>query len=149
MLSLKSFKRHVSVLEKTALIVIWLLMAVSVAAQLFYGGGAMTLLLCLSVCAVLLSYLILTPARYEFEDDALVLVNFKPMRNKKIPYADMICYDTVGSFLALKVDFDSTEVMITYKSDKSVFKKTVSCHPKNIQDFVKALQQRCPNLIDV
>lgn len=132
-----------SVFEKTALAVIWLLMAVAAAAQLFYGGGALALLSCLSVCAVLLSSLILLPIRYDFEDDGLVLVNLKPLKNKIIPYSEMLYYDAVGSFFALKVDFDATEVFITYKSSKSVLKKTVSCHPKDVQGFVIELQNYC------
>ena len=137
---MKSFKRHVSIFEKSALAVIWLLVVLSIAAVLFYDGGGLMLMAGSSFCALLLSYLILVPIRYDFEEDALVLVNPKPLKSKRIFYSAMICYDTVGSFLASKVDFDSTEVVITYRSNGGAFKKTVSCHPQNMQGFVAELQ---------
>ena len=118
--------------------------AISVAAQLFYGGGTIMLLAVSSVCALLLSFLVLVPIRYDFEDDALILVNPMPFKNKRIPYSDMLYYDAVGSFFALKLDFDATEVFLTYKSSESAFKKTFSCHPENIKDFVAELQKHCP-----
>ena len=55
--------------------------------------------------------------------------------------------DAVGSFRSSKRDFDSVEVILEYSRVGNERTKSISCHPKNVTGFVKALQERCPNLV--
>lgn len=141
---MKSFKRHTSVFEKAAFIVMLLLFILSAIVQLFYSGGAAMLLTASFLCTVILAYLIFLPLRYEFGDESLKIVYPKPFYSKELPYKDMLEYSIIGAFWVAKIDFDAIEVIVTYKQGNSPFKKSVSCHPKNVQGFVAELQKYCP-----
>ena len=140
------YKKHISIFEITAAIVIGGVLLVAAVSQIFYGSDLTLLMAILTCCGFLYAFLLLTPIAYGFEETELVLVNPKPMQNKRIRYADVIYIDTVGSFLLSKKDFDTVEVILTYQLANG-WKKTVSCHPKNVTDFVKTLHERCPNIV--
>ena len=140
------YKRHISRFEIAAAIVIGGVLLAAVFSQLFYGSDLTLLMAILTVCGLLYAFLLLTPIAYDFEETELVLVNPKPLQSKRIRYADVIYIDTVGSFHLSKKDFDTVEVILTCRL-ASGWKKTVSCHPKNVTDFVKTLHERCPNIV--
>ena len=140
------YKKHISIFEIIAAIVIGGILLVAVVSQIIYGSDLTLLIAILMFCGLLYAFLLLTPIAYVFEETELVLVNPKPMRSKRIRYADVIYIDTVGSFLLSKKDFDTVEVILTYRLS-SGWKKTVSCHPKNVTDFVKTLHEHCLNII--
>ena len=141
---MKSFKRHISVAEKLTAVFIWALFLTTLGVRLFFGGELTVLLVIFAVCAAVFTFLLLTPLRYDFGDDQLLIVNKKPLKDRAIPYKAVIKCDTIGSFRHSKWDINAGEVLITYKPDGERRKKTVCCHPQKVDKFVKLLQDSCP-----
>ena len=144
----KRFKRHITVFEKATAIILWGILGAAMVAQLFYGIGAELLIAVFAIFAVLFTYLVLLPVEYEFGEDELVVINSLFGKTQRISYEEMIDCDTVGSFLLSKQDFDAVEAIITYRPTGKKTKKSVSCHPKNITDFVQTIYVRAPHLTD-
>ena len=138
---MKVFERHISKFEKAALAFFYLAFGLMILGQLVYGGGAVWFIAVTAVGAAALTYLLFVPSRYEFHQHALVIVNPKPLHNKEIRYSDIIRLDTVGSFWAAKFETDSLEVFVRYRPNGPKSRKTVSCHPKNVVDFVETLEK--------
>lgn len=144
---MRRYKKHISWIDITAVIVLGGVWLVAFINQLFYSSDMTLLMTLLTACGLLYAFLLLTPIAYEFEEAELVLVNPKPLQSKRIRYVDVIYIDPVGSFFLFNQDADTIAVILSYRPSGSGRKKTVSCHPKNVTDFVKTLQDHCPNLI--
>jgi len=144
---MKEFRKHVSNTEKAVAVILWLLLALSVVAQLFFGGGTLALILVVAICAGVYSFLVFIPEVYELRDDSLTVINTLLRRSVTIPYTTILHIDTVGTFRSSKRDFDSVEVIVKYKPQGKKRPRSISAHPTNVRDFFKLLQERCPNLI--
>ena len=127
-------------------ILMWILSAAIVCIRIIYGGELMLLFAIFIVSAVVLSVLLITPLGYEFKEEELVIINKKPLSDRCIPYSSIIKCDTIGSFVMSKGDIDAVEVLITYKPEGNNRKKTVCCHPKKVDKFMKTLQESCPHM---
>ena len=143
---MRSFKRHIGFVEMATAVFIWALFFATLGVRLFFGGELTVLLLFFGCCAAVLTFLLLTPLRYEFGDDSLLIVNKKPLKDRIIPYKSVVKCDTIGSFMVSKSDIDAVEVLITYKPDGANRSKTICCHPKKVDKFVKMLQDSCPTM---
>jgi len=144
---MKAFRKHISHSEKVVAAVLWLLLVLSVVAQLFFGGGVLTLCLLSAVCAAVYSFLVFVPEVYELREDSLAVVTPLLHRSVAIPYAEILKIDTVGSFRSSKRDADTIEVILKYRTAGKNRLRSISCHPKKVQDFVRELQPLCPNLL--
>ena len=144
------YKRHVTLFEKIAAVTFWIFAISAIVVQLFYGGGAEMFTAIIVAFTVLFTYMVFGPVTYELREDELAvimpIVNYR--KENLISYNVMINCDTVGSFFLSKRDLDAVEVIITYRPTGSNRNRTISCHPKNVQDFVKRLNEKCPHLID-
>ena len=139
--TMKTFKRHISKFEKAALVIFYIVFLLMLLGQAVYGGGAVWFMAVTAVGSAVLTYLLFVPSGYEFHQHALVIVNPKPLNNKEIRYSDIIRFDTVGSYFAAKFETDSLEVLIRYRPNGPKSRKSVSCHPKNVVDFVETLEK--------
>jgi len=144
----KRYKRHITVFEKGTAIILWGFLGVAVVTQLFYGIGAELLIAVFAFFALLFTYLVFLPVEYELNADELVVISSATGRTQQIPFSQIIDCDTIGSFRLSKRDFDAVEAIITYHPDGKKRKKTISCHPKNVTDFVQTLYVRVPHLTD-
>lgn len=144
----KKFKRHITVFEKGTAIILWGFLGITAIAQLFYGIGAELLIAVFAFFAFLFTYLVFLPVEYELGEHELVVISSLSGKKQRIPYGEIIDCDTVGSFLLSKKDFDAVEAIITYCPEGKKRNKTVSCHPKNVTDFVQTLYVRAPHLTD-
>lgn len=144
---MEKFPKHISTMEKTAAGIFGLLLILSIAVQVFFNGDVLLLIMVLAVCATLLFCLVFIPETYELREDSLTVVNQLTHRSVSIPYDVILHIDTVGTFRSAKRDFDSVEVILKYRPVGMKRIRTISCHPKNVQGFVKSLRGRCANLI--
>ncbi len=140
------FERHVSRYEKATAVVFWIMLLLTVITQVFFHGHVLLLMAIFAVLAVTFSLLVFLPEVYEFGEESLSIVKPKLRITVRIPYDQILKIDTVGLFRHLKRDFDSVEVILTFRPSGGKRKRTVSCHPKNVLAFVKALQEKCPDL---
>lgn len=144
----KRYKRHITVLEKGTAIILWGFLGATVVAQLFYGIGAELLMAVFAFFAILFTYLVFLPVEYELRETELVVISSFSKKEQRIPYSEIVDCDTVGSFLLSKQDFDSVEAIITYQPEGKGRNRTISCHPKNVTDFVQTIYMRAPHLTD-
>ena len=143
------FQKHISRIEIILAGAMYLLLLLAMITQLFFGGGALLILAALTIISVVYTYLVFWPECYEFKEHSFLLTNSKRERTLEIRYLDIIDFNTVGSFQLSQRDFDTVEVILTYRTGPKERKRTVSCHPKDIHGFVNMLQKQCPHLIDV
>lgn len=144
---MKEFKKHISDTEKAVAVIMWLFLVLAAIVQLFFGGGALPLILVVAVCAVVYSLLVFIPEIYELRDDSLTVVNTLWHRSITVPYATILHIDTVGTFRSSKRNLDSVEVIVKYRPHGNKRVQSISVHPTNVRDFVKLLQEQCPNLL--
>lgn len=144
---MEKFSKHISGTEKTVAVIFGLLLILAVAVQLFFDGDVLLLIMALAVCTAAFCALVFLPEAYELREQSLVVVNEKLRREISVPYDGILHIDTVGSFRSSKRDFDAVEVILKYRPAGKKGTRTISCHPKNVQGFVKSLQEKCPNLI--
>ena len=85
--SMKSFKRHITKWEKFALSVIVILLLVSVVEQTFYGGETFLFMVVMLMCLLIMSFLLFCPNKYKFDENALIFIYPKPLKNKIINYS--------------------------------------------------------------
>ena len=143
---MKSFQKQVSVTEKVATGVIWFFVGITIVAQLIFNESVLLLLSVLTVCASIFSVLVFAPETYNFTEKFFLIIKGNGRKTICIPYDSIVKFDTVGSFRLSKIEFDTVEVILTYKQNESKRKKTISCHPRNVQEFVRILQDACPHL---
>lgn len=143
---MKSFKKHISFIEKATAIFIWVLLIATLAVRFIYGGELMLLIAFFAVCSAVFSFLLITPISYEFKENELFIANIKPLADIHIPYKSITRCDTIGSFALSKMDIDAVEVVITYNLKDGKRKKKICCHPKKVDRFIKTLQDSCPNM---
>ena len=144
---MKVFQRHVSGFEKATAVIFWLMLLLTIVTQVFFNGDVLLLMVIFATLAVLFSLLVFLPEHYEFGERALSVGRPGSKRTVSIPYDHILKFDTVGLFRHLKKDFDSAEVILTFKPTRGGRKRTISCHPKNVLGFVKTLQEKCPDLV--
>lgn len=144
---MKVFKKHISKFEKAAALGFWSVLLLTVITQVFFDVNVLLWLVIIVVLTVTYSLVVFLPEVYEFKEETFSVVNIKLNKSVIIPYDRIIKIDTVGLFRNIKKDFDSAEIIITYKPVGKGNKCTILCHPKNIMAFVKLLYEKCPNLI--
>lgn len=144
---MKRYKKHVTRTEKVGPTLIGVLLAIAIVAQLFFNCVVLPLIMLLGVCLAILLGLIFLPEFYELHRNDLVIVNPLLSSNLHISYDEILYIDTIGLFRRVKRDMDAVEVVLKYRPSGKKMIRTVCCHPKNVTDFVKELQERCPNLI--
>ena len=141
------FKKHVSVFEKATAVVFWAMLLLTIVTWVFFDGNVVLLMGIFALLAIAFSLIVFLPEVYEFGDETLSVVNPKLKRAVHIRYDQILKFDTVGLFRHLKKDFDTTEVIITFKPAGGGSKRTISCHPKNVLEFMRTLQEKCPQLL--
>lgn len=144
---MEKFSKHISGTEKAVAVILGLLLLLAVAVQLFFAGDVLLLILALAACTAVFCALVFLPETYELREDSLTVANKLLGSSVYIPYSTVLHIDTVGSFRSSKRDFDTVEVILKYRPAGKKGTRTISCHPKNVQGFVKSLQEKCPNLI--
>lgn len=145
---MKVLKRHISVFEKATAVIFWVMLLLTIITQVFFDGDVLLLMALFAVLAVVFSLMVFLPETYEFREETLSVVNPKLKRVVHIPYDRIVKIDTVGLFRQLKKDFDSTEVILTFKPVGGERKRTISCHPKNVLGFMRMLHEKCPHLME-
>ena len=140
------FPKHISYLEYAAAGVLLLFFLLAAAVQLFFGGGALPLLFFFGIGLALFAGLAFLPESYEITEDAL-LVDRKLFGRRLIPFQEILQLDVVGNYRFFKRDFDSAEVIVRYRPAGKKRVRSVSCHPEGMLEFVRLLQEKCPNLI--
>lgn len=144
---MKKYSKHISGIEKVVAAILGAMLILTVIVQVFFDGGVSLLLLILAVCTAVFSYLVFLPEIYELREDSLVVVNQLLQHSISVPYDTVLQIDTVGSFRNSKRDIDTVEVIVRYRPRGKKRTRSLSIHPKNVPDFFKQLQERCPNLI--
>ena len=140
------FPKHVSIFEKATVVIIGFFLLVCIVTQLFFDGNVLRFSAILAVSELVFSWLVFWPEAYEFRETSLVIVTAKQKVRREIPYHTIFDLETVGRFRDAKKDADTVEVILIYVPEGKTIHRSVSCHPKNVHDFVKELQARCPNL---
>ena len=143
---MEKFQKHITFLEKITGAVLGLALLVCIVTQIFFDGDVMLLIAVLAVCELVFSYLVFWPETYEFRETSLVIATTGGRRRAEIPYCTVFDVETAGKFREAKKDFDSVEIILTYVPTGKKLARSVSCHPKNVHDFINELQLRCPNL---
>ena len=109
--------------------------------QLRYGMDMLFLIIPLALIGVWIAVFALIPEDYRFAESDLEIIH-KFQKTQKISYERVFNYDAKSRDSFINILRRNTVKVYYYTSKEK--KRVVICHPRDVETFVEALRERCP-----
>lgn len=111
-----------------------------------YGLNMLFIIVPLALCAAYLGMYTLTPQLYRFEADNLTILH-RFSRTQHIPYDSVFNMEYKKHDNMMNVTSENA-VKLYCEKPGNKRKRTVVCNPRDVDGFVSAVKQHCPEFFD-